>query len=512
MTSGQPYRQHQQPQPWQQPQFPAPAQNVRYPQQAPYPPQQQAPYAPPQQPFQQPFPPQPPPRRRRTGLWITVGVLAVVVTVGVGAVVGVTLAGRPAQGNAQDDGDPNTVKVTQEELKQAVEAHSKAFAAGDLKGYLRIFDQKNSRLIKEQSRTFQNLRKMPLDTADFAILDQQGLAQNNFGKGVTFSLDVAFVHRFAGIDLRPVPEWYRWTVTKAGRGAPLVVTKVGGAPSPLGDSRTVFYPAPWDLWPDVSVTKTRHTIVLAAPSQAAEARKLAATAEEAAAGDLDFWAENGDKTAEVPTGFVVALVRGKSQLGHLFRTAKGKVTESGISIGMPTFRGSGDQVKIGGSRVVVDTTSQFFEDTAGAKEIFRHEIAHSLVATLDSGDFDLLGQEHWIVEGFAEYVAHRGQGVEADRRTPETRAYVQGRLAQKFQGRIPDNLSWDLDGLTSVNYQLGHLAIQMIAEKYGEAKMVGFVAAHYRGKKADAAFREVLGVGEQEFERKWAQYVRGKLA
>ncbi|WP_248964059.1 hypothetical protein [Sphaerisporangium perillae] len=436
--------------------------------------------------------------------------LVVLLTVGVGALVGMMLAKPSPAENAAGTGNSDTIAVTEAELKKAVLEHGNAYQTGDLKGYLKIFDQKNAALVKAQTRTFANLRKLPLQSASFEILKQQGLAQDNFGRQVSFSLDVAFVHQFAGIDLRPVAEWYRWTVTKASKDAPLVVTKVGGAPAAFGEDKTVFYPAPWDSWPDISVTKTLHTIVLAPPAQAARARQIAPVAERAAAEDLDFWAKNGDGSAEVPAGFVVALAKGRAQLGHLFRTVE-KVTESGVSIGMPTFGGSGDKVKIGGSRIVVDTASPFFDDAKGVREIFRHEMAHSVMAPLDNGEFEVLGGDNWIIEGFAEFMAHRGESLNANGRTPQTRAYVRGQLDQPFTGKIPDNLSWDAEGLTSVNYQLGHLAIQLIAERYGEERMTAFVAAYYRDKKADTALQDVLGVSRQEFERQWAQYVRGKL-
>src|SRR5215472_8557132 len=65
------------------------------PQQPPYGPPQQSPYGPPQQPYGQPqygVPPIPgyisqqPPKKRRTGLWIFLGILAVLVLACIGVV------------------------------------------------------------------------------------------------------------------------------------------------------------------------------------------------------------------------------------------------------------------------------------------------------------------------------------------------------------------------------------------------------------------------------------------
>ncbi|WP_326821939.1 hypothetical protein [Streptosporangium sp. NBC_01756] len=519
MTSGPvggqypPQSQWQQPQqpPWQQP---APPWNQQPPHQS-QPPWNQQPYQPQHQPpWHQPAPPPPtpPPPRRKTWLWITLSVLAVLLTVGTGVVVGLVMNSTKRYDPFTEEtasADPNSVTVTKKDLEGFLQGHTEALNGGDLKAYTKIFDQKNTALLQQQTRLFNNLRKLPLTQMSYQTLEQQGRTQDSFGRGVTFTLDVAFVHRFEGIDLHPVAEWYRWTVSKPAAGAPLVVTKVGGAPAPLGESKTVYYPGPWDIWPDISVVKTARTVVLAHPSLAAQTRRVAPIAEQAAANDLAFLAKNGERGSAVPKGFVVALVRGSSQLGNLFR--KEKATEAGVSIPMPTWRMADDGVQIGGSRVVMDTASTFFTTAGGTAEIFRHEFAHSAVTSLDSGRSGLLGLDNWIVEGFAEYVANRGDPITADVRYDEGRAYLAGRLPQRFDGRLPDNFAWDTTGMTSVNYLMGHLAMRLIEERYGERKLVAFVTAHYRGDKSGAALQKVLGVGEAQFQQQWADYVRSRL-
>ncbi|MFI6795796.1 hypothetical protein [Streptosporangium canum] len=510
MTSGPaggqypPQSQWQHPQHPQQPQWPQPPQQPQWQNQPqPYQPQWQ------QQP---PSPPPPPPRRRRTWLWVTLGLFAVVLTVGGGAVVGLVMSAEKRYDPFDKEelaSDPNSVLVTKQDLQKLLQGHSEALNAGDLKAYTGIFDRKNAALVQQQTRIFNNLRKLPITQMSYQTLQQQGRTQDSFGRGLTFTLDVAFVHQFEEIDLRPVSEWYRWTITKSGADAPLTVTKVGGAPAPLGESKTVYYPGPWDIWPDVSVVRTDHTVVLAHPAMAAQAARLAPVAEKAAVNDLRFLSANGAQSAALPKGFVVALVKGKAQLGNLFR--KEKATEAGVSIGMPTWSRAADEVKVGASRVVMDVGSSFFETAEGSGEIFRHEFAHSAVAGLDSGKFSLIGLDNWVVEGFAEYVANRGGAVTGNIRYDEGRAYLAGRLPQRFDGRIPDNASWDIPGMTSVNYLMGHLAMRLIAEEYGERKLVEFVSAHYRGDTSDEALRKVLGAGEAQFQRQWAAYVRARL-
>ncbi|MEU9836156.1 hypothetical protein AB0D67_31865 [Streptosporangium sp. NPDC048047] len=459
-------------------------------------------------------PPGPPaPRRRRTGLWIALALLAVLVTVGAGIVVGTVLGTAKRSGPSAEEtapADPASVAVTKQDVEALLKGHTAALNDGDLKAYTGIFDQENTALVQQQTRLFNNLRKLPITEMSYRTLAQEGRAQDSFGRGVTFNLDVAFVHRFKGIDLEPVSEWYRWTVSRRAAGAPIVVTKVGGAPAPVGGaSRTVYYPGPWDVWSDVSMVRTPHVVMLAPPSLAAKARRIAPIAERAAADDLAFLAKNGRRGRDVPKGFVAALVKGREQLGGLFR--KEKAHEAGVSIPMFTWQSSVDALPIGGSRVVVDTASAFFGTVGGIREIFRHEFAHSALASLDGGKAGFLGLDNWMVEGFAEYVANRGSPITADVRYDEGRAYLAGRLSQPFTGRIPDNVSWDAKGMTSVNYLMGHLASRMIAERYGERRLVEFVTASYRDGRSQDAMRKVLGVEEDRFQRQWADYVRGRL-
>ncbi|GAB3887623.1 hypothetical protein GCM10027612_26770 [Microbispora bryophytorum subsp. camponoti] len=171
-------------------------------------------------------------------------------------------------------------------------------------------------------------------------------------------------------------------------------------------------------------------------------------------------------------------------------------------------------MKIGGTRVVMDTTSEFFSNKQGIMEISEHELAHSLVAGLDSAQFALFGRANWITEGFAEYVAGRSRPIAQNRRADEGRAYVAGRLAMPFDGRLPSNALWDFKQMTSVNYLMGHVAMRFIAQKYGERKLVEGVVAAYRapGDDSEAALFKVLGVTRADFERQWAGYVRGQFA
>lgn len=454
---------------------------------------------------------------------MTLAVVALVAVIAAGAGVGLVLreqrtSSLPTTAPAvtlSASPDPNAVAVTDEEIDDLITRHTKGLTGGDAETFLSIFDPADKALLKAQRRVFDNLRKVPLTDVSYQVLRRSGRSEDSFGRGVRFAQDVAFVHRFAGIDLRPVSQWYRWTLEKKGPDAPLRVTAVGGAPPPSltgSASKTVYYPGPWDIWPDITVVRAGSSIVLAHPRHAALARRVAPTVASATATNLTYWKRHGDPQAPVPSGFVVALVAGQDQLGKLFRTSK--ADEAGVSIGMPSYGAFSDPVRVGGTRVVLDSTSGYFADEAGIAEITRHELAHSLVASLDSRNFSFYGTSKWIVEGFAEYLAKKHQPIARSRFLPEGRAYLAGRRAQPFTGRLPHNTEWGYRDLTSAHYFMGELAMRLIAERHGDRKLAAAVAAAYRapGDASEAALFDSLGVSKATFERQWAAYVRRHLA
>ncbi|MER5421641.1 hypothetical protein [Streptosporangium roseum] len=56
-----------------------------------------------------------------------------------------------------------------------------------------------------------------------------------------------------------------------------------------------------------------------------------------------------------------------------------------------------------------------------------------------------------------------------DIRHDEGRAYLAGRLPERFDGRIPDDTSWDIPGMTSVYHRNGTLVVmpfEKVAVRY----------------------------------------------
>ncbi|MFI5834430.1 hypothetical protein ACIA5A_12220 [Micromonospora sp. NPDC051300] len=461
----------------------------------------------------QPWPayPPPPPRSRRK-LWIGLAAGALALAVGAGALVGVGLGLRDDEEGAAPKAAAaaNGVTVTDAELTALLDRHGRALAARDLDGWLAAFDPARRDLVAAQTRLFRNLGKLPLSVARYETVERQGRATDAFGQGVTFQLDVSFVHQLDGFDLAPVTEWYRWTVVRPAKDAPIRVTAVTGAPAAAdGSSKTVYYPGPWDRWPEIHVERTPHTLVIADSDRAALAKRYAPAAEAAAVHDLAVW-RSGGLPGPAPRGVVIALAEGRDEMGSLYRIGTRKATEAGFSMPMVAAERRDGRFTIGGSRVVVDTETPYFARTGGANDagmVFRHEVAHSLVTprtNLTEVDaFDTL--DEWVVEGFAEYVAFHSRPLGDSERTAAAR-----RLLRSWNGKLPDDGDWDNPDLVSFHYWLGHTAMNHLAETYGEPKLFRFVDAVYAGTPTDRAARDVLGVSLDEFQAGWADDVRAQ--
>ncbi|MEV4536704.1 hypothetical protein AB0J82_23255 [Asanoa sp. NPDC049518] len=425
-----------------------------------------------------------------------VGVVLVLLLAG-SVIALVTLLGRPSA----DDAPPD-------EIAALLAEHTGALAKRDLQAFLAPFDPADEDLVARQTTLFHSLNKLPLAEARY---EEFGATVSTEG---TFDVQVSFVHRFDRADPTPVEELYEWTMTKASPGAALKVTAVKGALAIEKRDKTTYYPAPWDRGRPIHVEKTPHTVVIVDESLKAEARRYARLAERAATENLAAW-RSGGVDAKVPQGFVISLVKGKKDLGSLYRTTKETPIESGVAIPVPpvgAIDGTAEQ-EVATSRVVIDVADRyhFGQGEERKLEIFRHELAHAIVAVLikrgpAATAFD--GPDKWVVEGFAEYLAHGRKPFTTSDRTAEGRQILR---SYNYQEDLPNNVSWKMEGRQSYHYWLGHSAMSYLADRYGQKKVYQFVAAHYRGASVGTATRDVLGVSFTDFEAGWAAHLRSAM-
>ncbi|MEV4619615.1 hypothetical protein AB0J74_13005 [Asanoa sp. NPDC049573] len=402
--------------------------------------------------------------------------------------------------------------IKQEEIDALLAGQGKALKERDEKAFLAVYDPANKKLVDQQTVLFRNLSKVPFAEATFKRLGG-GSAFRPLGTGASVNHVVAFVHKLDGFDLHPVDEQYEWTIARSERGGPIKVTAVKGITADRGAFS--FYPAPWDKWRNIHVERTEHTLFIVNASLKAQAQRYAPQAERAAVANLAAWRDGG-VAGEIPQGFVISLVKGKKDLGSLYRTAGETPPEAGTSYGVPSFQdiNAPDDQKaplVGGSRVVIDLATSFFEPSEpnGPGDIFRHELAHSMVAALtDQQEEDtLVPRASWLTEGFAEYLGNERKPWTDSTRTPA----VKRSLSSGYALGLKDEFNMKNAESANLAYWCGHSAIGYMAEKYGEQKTFEVVAEHYRGKEIKDVLPEVLDVSYEDFYTAWEKYVKAEI-
>ena len=136
----------------------------------------------------------------------------------------------------------------------------------------------------------------------------------------------------------------------------------------------------------------------------------------------------------------------------------------------------------------------------GSQIVMSHEAAH--VAT----NAAISSMPTWLLEGFADYVAlaHVDLPVEV------TASQI---LAQVREGGAPRALPTQKDFETEstslgASYEAAWLACRLIAETYGEDKLITFYRRADREDSTATAFRAVLDTTEKRFTARWRDQLR----
>ncbi|WP_328438216.1 hypothetical protein OHA71_15595 [Streptomyces sp. NBC_00444] len=464
-------------------------------------------------------PPPPPPDNSGGGkglkrVVIALLALAFVAVLAVGGLALYDAAGGGSLPGAQDGGDGEQQILSSDEIATLLNGRTNSLKSGDEDEFLKPFVGAAK---DEQRKIFKNLRKVPFAESKYMVFNQTGDGSDEWGSGAKLALDVAFVHQIKGVDVRPVSEWYRWTVEKESESAEPRISEVGGSPGASGLANAVYYPAPWDLYDDMYVKRQAHTITISAKKNIADANRFAPIVEESAKNDLELWGSNTSSVANTPEGFLVVLEPDRKMYAKLYNNDGSDLGwDAGESVPMPAFNagssGDTDQIEYGGARIKMDTSTSRFTSSAwraGVGDISRHEIAHALIQPQDPGaygDDEETSIQAWVVEGFAEYVSYRFDGTRGDEKVSQN---LSGR---EFDGELPGQDFEAENGSISANYALSYLAMRFIAEKAGEPALFEFAVDHYRQPtNLNQQLQQAVGMSESEFQSAWAQYVRSNI-
>ena len=246
-------------------------------------------------------------------------------------------------------------------------------------------------------------------------------------------------------------------------------------------------PAPLWLLDDLAVAQSKRALVAVADrSQLSRYAGLANEAVRDVREVLPRW--RGRLVVEVPAG--------QAELDRLLDAQPNAYTS--IAAVTATVDGSLNP----GSPVHIMVNPDVFGKLGdeGSQIVMSHEATHVAVNAATSN------MPLWLLEGFADYVAL----ARADLPVSVTASQILAEVRKSGPPRtLPGEKEFDPGNkLLGTSYEAAWLACRLLAEEYGEGRLIDFYDSVEAGTPPEQAFTE-LGTTEQAFTRRWQGYLRG---
>jgi hypothetical protein len=295
-------------------------------------------------------------------------------------------------------------------------------------------------------------------------------------RGRTWIGDVAMRWRLAGFDVG---------TSDLEVGLTFVETPGGAAFASARDDQTGATPL-WMLGP-VAVHRTPQTVVETAGSvRPARFSPTAAQAVRDVRKVLPAW--RGRLVVEVPAD--------EKQLGRVLGSQDGAY--GGIAAVTTTADGSTSEH----APVHIFVNPRVFDPLGprGAQIVLSHEATHVATGAATSS------MPTWLLEGFADFVALD----HADLPVSVTASQI---LAQVRRSGPPTHLpgSAEFDPRNKAlgaSYEAAWLACRLLADRYGERRLIRFYRAADEAGSTTVPFRSLLGTDQRAFTRAWRSYLR----
>ncbi|MEU1376301.1 hypothetical protein ABZ442_21955 [Streptomyces triculaminicus] len=386
------------------------------------------------------------------------------------------LALQPLTG-CGDTGSADRADTGDRSVQRLLDRWGRAVRDRDEHAYLAAVDPAARGYRDERRQVFANLGAVPLASWEYRLVRTRGTG----GRVVA---ETELRYRLAGYDTAPVTAPVRLTlVRRDGRWF------VAGQESRQGGGQ---------LWEQGTVTavRGRSSLVLAVGQDQERMRVLAALADRAVPAVESAW--SGGWARRVVVEMPASLDRMAALLGSPASQYRG--------IAAVTTGEGGGAGAAPADRVIVNPEAYGVLGDFGRRIVLTHETAHVATRAATSPATPL-----WLSEGFADWAAYRTTGRTPRQAAPELANAVAA-------GRAPQSLPEDADfgfageaGRLARAYEEGWLACRMIAEGWGEDRLVAFYRKVGERKQRDgaveAALREVLGIGAEEFTARWRSYV-----
>jgi len=367
--------------------------------------------------------------------------------------------------------------------------------AKDKNAYLATIDPQAGSFRSRQARAFDSLTALPLRSWEYSVTVTDPFELSSARRAAlgptAWTVEVALRYQLDGYDeAQSKLRLYYTVVQREGRWY-LGSDRDGG-----GDDRRSQVGL-WDLG-QITVLRGAHSLVLGLGSTS-RIRPFAAEADAAVARVTDVWGPGW------PGKVIVVVPDTQHQMERLAGVENGLYDQIAAITRRETGRQADDSA---GDRVIINPELWTQLGTLGRGVVMTHEITH--VATHDATS---AATPTWLSEGFADYVAYRGL------RVPVAVA-AQDVLAAVRRGRLPTALPTLRDfeptneRLADV-YESAWLACRLLADRYGQGKLVRFYravgsgspGAEPSGASLDPAFEAVFNLTTARFTSQWRSYL-----
>ncbi len=369
-----------------------------------------------------------------------------------------------------------------------LEARSQAILARDKAAFLALIDPAASRFRARQETLFNRLSKVPFSEWEYdfegegpALRDDQA---ERLPKGA-FVARVLMRYTLKGTDSPVEREQFLTLVPRAGDWLLATDEYTGeGAPNPE------FGRDIWELGP-VTVVRGRSSLVIG-EAKASVLRPFARDADLAVRDVRAVWKA---KWSQRP---VVIVPRTQADMALIVGTsAKGLEQIAAVTTG---YSASGPTR---GDRVVINPRAWRTLQDLGRRVVMSHEVTHLATRAVTYSSVPI-----WMSEGFADYVAYDAVDL-------PSRVIAEHVLDRVRAGKGPTQLPGDTDfdagnGDVAPAYESSWLAAQLIADRYGERKLVRLYVslADRDDGPADDDIRAVLGISEKKLIKDWRAYMK----
>lgn len=413
--------------------------------------------------------PVPAPRRRRVWvLWVTLGLVALLLACGLPAALVIVVnrveRGHPGTaGSAPSDAARSaaasrstpTAEALRVRIDAALRDQAAALRRGDEKGFLAVADPGVPAAVADLKRRFRSLRA--LKVARWSASVDAPVGPSGLKKQWVVPVTWEYCVAVANCSLDSVNVSTTWVERK---GKPLLV-KLGTT------TKSDNGPLPWEV-SDLRVAFGPHTVV------ATTARY---------AGRLPMLLREAEKAARVVAPFVV--VHPAPDRFRIFYAGPGE-WRRWYGGGQPEWS-VGQAIPVSRSRIdVVVRAAEIEHDLGFLDDLLRHEMTH--VATLRGAR---TSAKFWMIEGIADYVAMLGRPFSAYDSVNETRRWVHDGWDGDIEVAEPTDSTPDWQ--VAARYGVSMLALRCLAARFGQPTMMSFFGLVVNGgySLSDAANTEL---------------------